>query len=163
MARKRRTRQHVIADLGINHVERQALLAGFAADRVEHDYGIDLFVSTYDDSGGIENGYLLIQVKATDHLPLLADRQTVTLRAERSDIDWWIGELLPVILVVYDAQADVAYFSDVQAYFARQATPTPSEWARTISVHLTTADRLDAAAFRRFATRKNAIVQGVQP
>jgi len=32
--------------------------------------------------------------------------------------------------------------------------------AGTITVHLTTADRLDAAAFRRFAARKNAIVQG---
>ena len=37
--RKRRTREHVIADLAVNHVERQALLCGFTIERVVHDYG----------------------------------------------------------------------------------------------------------------------------
>ena len=32
--KKRRTREHVIADLGINHVERQLLLCGHTAERV---------------------------------------------------------------------------------------------------------------------------------
>ena len=113
MARKQRTRQHVIADLSINYVERQALLAGYAVDRVQHDYGIDLSVSTYDAAGAIENGFLLVQVKATDHLSLLADQQTIALRVERADLDWWLGGPLPVIVVLYDAQADVAYCLDV--------------------------------------------------
>ena len=44
--RKRRTREHVIADLSVNHVERQVLLAGYVVDRVSNDYGIDLEVTT---------------------------------------------------------------------------------------------------------------------
>jgi hypothetical protein len=40
--RKRRTREHVIADLSVNHVERQALLCGFSVERIRVDYGIDL-------------------------------------------------------------------------------------------------------------------------
>jgi hypothetical protein len=35
---KTRTREHVLADLSINHVERQVLLCGFSVDRVQHDY-----------------------------------------------------------------------------------------------------------------------------
>jgi hypothetical protein len=35
--KKRRTREHVIADLSINHTERQALLAGFAVQRIVRD------------------------------------------------------------------------------------------------------------------------------
>jgi hypothetical protein len=40
--RKVRTREHIIADLAINHVERQVLLCGYSVERIEHDYGIDL-------------------------------------------------------------------------------------------------------------------------
>ncbi len=64
--KKRRTREHVIADLSVNHVERQALLAGFAVQRIVRDYGIDLFIATYAASGEVENGEIRIQLKATD-------------------------------------------------------------------------------------------------
>ena len=52
--RKRRTREHVIADLSANHVEKQALLCGFSVERVRHDYGIDLIWFTYDEHGEVE-------------------------------------------------------------------------------------------------------------
>jgi hypothetical protein len=42
--KKRRTRQHVIADLGVNYVELQALQCGYLVERVARDYGIDLRV-----------------------------------------------------------------------------------------------------------------------
>jgi len=68
--RKRRTREHIIADLGINHVERFSLLAGHAVDRIQHDYGLDLMVFTYTARGEIENGNYWVQVKATAKLRL---------------------------------------------------------------------------------------------
>jgi hypothetical protein len=46
--KKKRPRQHIIADLSINHVERYVLLCGYSVERVEHDYGIDLVIFTYD-------------------------------------------------------------------------------------------------------------------
>lgn len=52
--RKRRTREHVIANLGVNFVERQALLCGFSVERVVHDYGTDLLLFTYDNDGSTE-------------------------------------------------------------------------------------------------------------
>ena len=39
--RKRRTREHVIADLSVNHLERVVLRAGHTVERFRHDYGFD--------------------------------------------------------------------------------------------------------------------------
>ena len=50
---KLRTREHVVADLGVNFVERQVLLAGFAAGRVAPDYGLDLRMVTFSPVGEV--------------------------------------------------------------------------------------------------------------
>src|SRR5436309_2496106 len=47
LPRKRRTREHIIADLSVNHVERQALLCGHVVERRVFDYGIDLEMFTF--------------------------------------------------------------------------------------------------------------------
>jgi len=39
-----RTRGHVIADLGINQLERHILLCGHTPQRIQHDYGYDVFM-----------------------------------------------------------------------------------------------------------------------
>jgi hypothetical protein len=159
VVRKRRTRQHIIADLGINYVERKALLAGFAVDRVQMDYGIDFYFYTFDDAGGAETGHLLVQVKATDHVTLLSDQQTIAIRVERADVDRWTGELLPVVLVLYDAQADVAYWLYVQSYFSGRPERERGDSPLTTTLHISRSDRLDAPSFRHLAARKNATLQ----
>ena len=63
-----RTRQHVLADLSINYLERQILLCGYAVNRLHTDYGIDMLMLTYSPVGEVENGHVLFQVKATDSL-----------------------------------------------------------------------------------------------
>ncbi len=81
--KKRRTREHIIADLSISHTERQALLAGFAVQRIVRDYGIDLFIATYDRFGEVENGEIRIQLKATD-TPTRVDGPYVVYKHESS-------------------------------------------------------------------------------
>jgi hypothetical protein len=49
--RKQRTRQHVIADLSVHHVERFILEQGHTAHRLGSDYGYDLLMSTFDEQG----------------------------------------------------------------------------------------------------------------
>jgi hypothetical protein len=49
-------------------------------DRVWHDYGIDLYVYAHGEDGGIENGNILVQAKATDRLRVLADQRTISVR-----------------------------------------------------------------------------------
>jgi hypothetical protein len=66
-ARKRRTREHVIADLAVNHVERYVLRRGHTMQRIASDYGLDNFVITYGRTGAVENGLFWFQIKATDH------------------------------------------------------------------------------------------------
>jgi hypothetical protein len=46
-ARKRRTREHIIADLSVNFAERLLLESGFTGMRHFHDYGYDMTVETF--------------------------------------------------------------------------------------------------------------------
>src|SRR5262249_27194808 len=108
--RKRRTREHVIADLGVNHVERQMLLAGHTVERISHDYGIDLILFTYNTKGEPEPGQVLIQVKATEQTRRVNNGREIVFRVERADVLTWVSQADPVLLIVYDARADQAWW-----------------------------------------------------
>lgn len=151
MAGKRRTRGHVIADLSVNHVERQALLAGYTVDRFVHDYGIDLILVTYDPDGEVEPGPIFMQVKATDAPVVLSDGGAIVCRIERSDLGRWLAERIPVILVVDDAGSDAAYWVYVQEYFSRLPRSAGGRTAATVAVHVSISNRIDQSAMRRFA------------
>ena len=158
MRRKRRTRQHVIADLSVNHVERHVLLSGFTVERLVHDYGVDLMLTTYDDDGQVENGRVLLQLKATDHLRVLADGQTVSVTVARADLEAWLREPLPVILVIYDAQADVAYWLYLQPYFEGQPGFALSRVGRTVTVRVPMTNRIDRISVRRFRRFRDGVL-----
>ena len=160
MVRKRRTCEHVVADLSANHVERYALQCGFTVERIVHDYGIDLTLSTYSASGEIENGPVYIQLKATDRLRVRDNQPTIAFPVQRADLELWLREPLPCILIVYDAHADVAYWLYVQAYFAQLTSFSLTEAGETVTVHLPKTNVVDEAAIRRFAQyRDNVLVQ----
>src|SRR5207302_9771724 len=108
--KKRRTREHVIADLSANHVERHALRCGFSVERIVHDYGVDLILFTYDKDGETQPGTVFLQLKATQRLKVLAAGDVIAFRIDRADLLAWLEETAPVILVVYDARAEVAYW-----------------------------------------------------
>jgi hypothetical protein len=152
---KTRTRAHVIADLSINYVERQVLLSGSAIQRVHSDYGYDLAMSTFDANGRIEPGIVYFQVKATDHVRLLADGKALTLVVSRRDLRLWLGELFPVVLVLYDGQRDRAYWLDVQAHFAERSTADLFLAGDTVSVRVPLAQRFSRRSVRRLIQRKN--------
>ncbi len=155
---KIRTRAHVLADLGVNHVERQVLLCGFSVERVRHDYGYDLTMSTYNEGGEFEPGGVYIQVKATDRLPLLSGGKAIPWLFNKRDLKLWLEESYPVILVVYDGQNDGAYWIHVQTHFlSRRRTPDLFAGGETISVHISTGSRLTQTAIRGIARTKNEI------
>lgn len=146
--RKRRTREHVIADLSVNHVERHVLRCGWTAERTRHDYGFDLLVETFDAEGEVQNGKIMIQAKATDHLRFDAGGATMRVRLAWRDLLFWLNEPLPVILVCYDAQRDIAYWLHVQDYFRKRS------WERrsggTVTVPIPATNILDEPAVRQF-------------
>jgi hypothetical protein len=156
--RKRRTREHVIADLSANHVERQALLCSYSVERRAHDYGVDLVLFTFDDHGEIENGEVLLQLKATDHLKTVSSGQQVAFRIARADLLAWLHEPMPVILAVYDAVAEVAYWLYVQAYFTQRRRSIRRRGSASITVRIPQGNILDQAAIRRFAVFRDRIL-----
>jgi hypothetical protein len=160
---KTRTRAHVLADLSINHVERQVLLCGFSVDRVQHDCGYDLTMATYrDDTGEFEPGLVFIQVKATDRLPRLADGKTIAWSINRRDLKLRLAESYPMILVVYDGQKDRAYAIHAQRYVSGRRTPELFAGGETISVHIPMANWFNSRAIRSIARDKNVLQAGLR-
>jgi hypothetical protein len=160
VVRKRRTREHVIADLSVNFVERQALLCGYTVQRVIADYGYDLLLTTYNANGEVEIGDIRLQLKATDSLPTLKDGVTIPLRVQRSDLATWLPEFMPVILVVYDAQADEAYWLYIQRYFDRLTDFDLLVASSMVTVHIPKVNLLNTEAVRRISGyRDDAVVQ----
>jgi hypothetical protein len=129
---KRRTREHVLADLSANHVEKQALLCGYTAERVRLDYGIDLVVQTFNRRGEVESSRILFQLKATDRITTLAGAEAVSCRIEQANLVHWLEEPFPVVLVLYDARRDAGYWLYVQKPFRQpdRVRPGPQRQAR---------------------------------
>ena len=155
---KRRTREHVIADLSVHHVEGHVLRCGWVIERMVHDYGIDLRVLTFTRRDEVQAGEVVLQLKATDRLRLPADLATISFRVDRSDLVLWLAELRPVILIVYDARQDVAYWLYVQSYFRRLPEFNLFAVGKTVTVHTPTANVLGPAAVGRFARFRDRVV-----
>jgi hypothetical protein len=149
--RKRRTREHVIADLSVNHVERFILHCCWTVERKRYDYGVDLLMDTYNANGEVENGRVAFQLKATDTLKRSADGKAILLGLEWRDLLFWLNELIPVILVLYDAQEDRAFWLYVQDYFRRQGWAKRAGRTTTVTVRIPRDNLLVEAAVRQFA------------
>ena len=153
--RKLRTREHVLADLGVNFVERQALVCGFSIERVTHDYGIDALLFTYNAAGEIENGHLEIQVKATDVPRYVEGGQALAVRIETADLAYWQFQPMPVILVVYDAAREQAFWIHIQD--SLQTENTLKNDRERVTMRLPTAQLLNSSAMRHFQSCRTQI------
>ncbi len=171
--KKRRTREHVLADLSVNHVERFIFQCGFSCERVEHDYGTDLLMFTFDANGEIENGHVQIQVKATEHPRYHDDTPTIACPVEMAHLWSWAGEPCPVILVRYDATADQGYWLYVQREWegsSQQAPALSSEDVpangdqprETATLRIPLANRLDCEAVMRFRAFRDRVLEQVK-
>jgi Domain of unknown function (DUF4365) len=164
-ARKRRTREHIIADLSIYHHEGPILRCGFTVEHVVHDYGVDLYMATYNVDGEMDNDFVLFQLKATDHVKRSADNSAIRFRLDRADLDWWLAETYPVILIVYDAQADVAFWLYIQTRFERIKLSLGTS-TKSVTVHIPLTNVVNEAAIHHFAAAKAAVqaqTKGVRP
>lgn len=149
----------MIADLGVNHVERQVLLCGYCVEKRLHDYGIDLVITTYDRHGHLEPGQILVQVKATDHLRRVSRDKAVASRIEQADLAAWGKEPMPVMLVVYDAVADIAYWLYVQEYLEQQPRLGRSPAAAEVTVRIANTNVLTPTAVRHFARCRDRLLR----
>ena len=143
-----RTRDHIIADLAVNYVERQVLLGGHTIQEITSDYGLDMILFPHLPSGEVGNGYLFLQVKATDRPTRLAGGGHITVSVDRANLIHWVNEDTPVVLVVYDGVGDVAWWLHVQGYF--QALPGFNIFraGKTVRVRIPSSQVVNAEAIR---------------
>src|SRR5437899_9478554 len=132
--RKQRTRQHVIADQSVNHVERFIIDEGHTAQRMEKDYGYDLLLFTYDGQGYVEPDFLSLQLKAAESLPAIGSDYVFDV--DIRDYNLWMLERMPVILILFDASRRRAFWLAVQRYFNEDAGRRPKQGAKTVRVRV---------------------------
>jgi hypothetical protein len=132
--RKRRTRQHVIADLSVHYVERFILEEGHTAQRFGSDYGYDLEMWPFDENGYAEPGAVYFQFKASEHLDESGTAYVFDLNIR--DYHLWIREETPVILVLYDATRRRAYWLAIQRYFQADVARQPKKGAKTVRIRV---------------------------
>lgn len=142
--RKQRTRQHVIADIGVHVVEGCILEAGFTAQRLGSDYGYDLVMNTFDEDGYIERGVVFVQVKAMGSLAECGTDYVYDV--DIRDYRLWTYEDLPVIFVLFDATRRRAYWIAFPKHYEVGALQTPKLGAKTVRVRVPKRQRLNPRA-----------------
>ncbi len=152
--RKRRTREHIICDQSVNHVERFIIDAGHTPERVLTDYGYDLNMKTYDAEGYVEPGSVYFQLKASETLP--RSGTDVVYDLDVRDVNLWLLEPLPVVLVLYEASRRRAYWLHVQAYFSERPARRPRSRAKTVRVRVPPRQKLTVRAVARMREIKQA-------
>ena len=159
--RKRRTREHIIADLGVNYVERQVLKCGHAVNRTSpgQDYGVDLVVLTFDENHELENGQIEIQVRATEQVKPLKSRAAFVQRLETAHVSHWVMQPLPVILAVYDASQERAWWLNIQRAAEQQQLDDRGEG---VTVHIPFSNELTESAVERFRADRDVLLKQLQ-
>lgn len=160
--RKTRTREHIIADISENHFESFALIKGFSTESTANDYGYDIIMSTYDQNGEIENGFVLVQLKATDSLNLIDSGTKISFPVDKRDLNLWLNEFYPVMLVVYDAQNRKGYWLYLQAYFQSISGFSLTNVGSTYNVHIPVYNKVGKGAIGRFKQYKDKLYKQVQ-
>lgn len=164
-------REHVLADVSVNYVERFIFRCGFSSEKVEHDYGTDLIMFTFDVNGELENGHVQIQVKATDKPRYHSDGQTIACPVETAHLWSWAGEPWPVILVRYDASMDQGFWLYVQRALEEsgQAVAPPDmepatsdELREYATLRIPLMNRVDCEAIMLFREFRNRVLEQVK-
>ena len=115
---KLRTRQQVIHDLALNHIEKQILLSGNVLERNKDDnYHYEGVIDLYNEQGQVSNLAIAVQLKSMDSVQLLSENARFVVDLSKQDLERWLKTEIPVLLILYDAQQDIAYFTDLQTYF----------------------------------------------
>jgi penicillin-binding protein-related factor A (putative recombinase) len=154
--KKQRTRQHIIEDLGFNNVEKQVLWAGCIVQRYFADYGYDGEIQTFDENGFYENGYVLFQLKSTDSSSLMTQNSTISFDLSKRDLELWLYEKVPVLIILYDANTDISYFIELQSYF-REHKKTLQSIKKFVRIYIPLENIFNIAAVQFVRHLKNGL------
>lgn len=153
--RKKRTREHVIADMSFHHLGMFVVRCGFTFEAIRADYGYDGSIATFNKDGEIENDYLFVQLKATDNIRTSEGGRHAKFSITKRDVALWQNEIFPAYLVVYDATGDRAYWVYLQEYFRKNGIRARKMKRNSITVKL--AGRVTESAIRSWRDDKIAM------
>jgi hypothetical protein len=159
--RARRTREHIIADLSVNHIEYHALKCGYSVEKFESDYGYDLEIFTYDRQGEFENGTIFVQAKATDHIDKYRIKGGYSKTFDKGHIEQWSKEPFPVILVFYDAQREIGYWTYLQASVEKGNITLDSNQGSFV-VHFSDRNVVGSADVEQWKDYKDEVLKQVE-
>lgn len=153
--RKRRTRQHVIADLSVHYVEGFILEEGHTAQRFGSEYSYDLLMHPFDEEGYPEPGSVYFQLKAAESLKVVGAAYVYDV--DIRDYNLWIQEEMPVVLILFDAARRRAYWLCVQQYFREDATRRPKKGAKSVRVRVPKRQRVNRPAIQQMRELKGSL------
>lgn len=154
----RRTREHIIAALSVNYVERFFLDRGHVVVRLAEDYGLDAIVQTFDEEGYRESGDIGLQLKASDAPRFSKDGSFVAVEIDTRHYRAWTSELLPVFLILYHARATRAYWLYVQEYFGSDSRRRPRPGAKSVVIRIPVANEFTTSTVDYARERKASIL-----
>ena len=73
----------------------------------------------FSENGEVENTQIHIQLKSTDTMKYTADKQFFACDVSKRDLELWCFSDITVILVLYDAQKEIAYYMDVLEFYKK--------------------------------------------
>ncbi|RDJ01435.1 DUF4365 domain-containing protein [Rhizobium grahamii] len=155
--RKKRVRNHVIADMSFHHIAYLVASCGFTAEGFQSDYGYDVSLYTFDAGGEFENGNIFVQLKATEVMAIDPTTGDVSFRIDKRDVEMWEDEIYPVYLVVFDVKLERAHAVYLQKYFQSSGICSSNMKYDSVVVQLP-SQPLNVAAIHGWRDDKNAIL-----
>jgi hypothetical protein len=97
-------------------------------------------MQTFNRAGEVESEEVRFQVKAVTRLRLVNAGTQIAYTVDKRDLQNWLEQIFPVILVIFDASAMTAYWVYVQRYFGHRAAFLLKTNARSRTIHLDKSD-----------------------
>jgi hypothetical protein len=82
-----------------------------------NDYGIDGIIQVFRQTGEIDKKIVNFQLKSTDHIQYSSSKEALKFDLNMRDLEFWLSHDRPTLLLLFDAQKEVAYFIDLEIYF----------------------------------------------
>ncbi len=112
--RKRSARVERIGVLGVGTVVERDLDWVYREQAVE-DYGIDAHLEVVEDDESVTGELIAVQVRSRER-PFDRIGGGWMVRDSLDHLDYWLGHVLPVILVIYDTGSERAYWQRVSRH-----------------------------------------------
>jgi Domain of unknown function (DUF4365) len=154
--RPRRTKEHINASKSHNYIEKFFIDKGHTVDRPGADYGYDVLVNTYDAEGYAESGEIRVQLKASDEFEYVEKGTFISYKISIKHYNLWMGEVMPVFLILYDATQNRACWVYIQEYFS-DPTKKPKAKAESLRIRVPVANEFTDSTVDYARDRKAAI------